>query len=330
MTDDFSNTNIIANQTFDSKSFMETPAAEKTVALFKRTTLAARLLFFHYLLTFAASYLGIIAACLLLFFTGMSLAEFCVLSVMLFLTHIGLEIGYHRLFSHASFKAKVPLRAGLAILGSMTGQGSVIYWTALHRHHHASSDSDDDIHAPYVAGKLTPASFMHAYGAWILSQRITNPVLYVPDLLQDKVIRFISQTYFVWFFLGIIAPGLVLFAITADPNSIWRGIVFGGLARLFLVNHITGCVNSICHIFGYRSFATKDKSVNNSWLAPFTLGASWHNNHHAFPWSARLDFSPTQIDPGGMLIELFALLGLASDVKKPGAELIREKKNQAN
>ncbi len=330
MNDDHGNSNIIANQTFDTQVAPGVPvnAEDQKVSLFKRTSLAARLLFFHYLLTFAASYLGFAAACLLLLYTGMSANEFAVLAVMFFLTHVGLEIGYHRLFSHASFKAKMPLRSALAIFGSMTGQGGVIYWTALHRHHHSSSDTADDIHTPYFKGKLTPASFIHAYGSWILSQRITNPVLYVPDLLQDKPIRFISQTYFVWFFLGLLAPGAILYAISGNPNSIWRGIIFGGLARMFLVNHATGCVNSICHIFGKRSFATKDKSVNNGWLAIPTLGASWHNNHHAFPWSARLDFSPMQIDPGGWLIQIFALLGLASEVRKPAAELIKEKQQE--
>jgi stearoyl-CoA desaturase (Delta-9 desaturase) len=245
---------------------------------------------------------------------------------------VGVEVGFHRHFSHRSFKAHPLVRNTLAILGSMAFQGPVIWWAATHRRHHAFSDHDGDPHSPH----LHPPGLLHflkgqlhSHMGWLFvptSTRAAGWDRYGYDLYRDRAIFRIHSLYFYWLALGFVLPGLVAGLLSRSWTGALLGVLWGGFVRIFMMNHLTyWCINSVTHTFGRRPFVSNDNSVNNGWLALPTLGQSWHNNHHAFPASAIMGLRWWQLDPGKWLIRVLQGLGLAWDVHEPTPELIQRK-----
>ncbi|MBE9045183.1 acyl-CoA desaturase [Pleurocapsales cyanobacterium LEGE 10410] len=261
---------------------------------------------------------------------GISSWEIWLLVGMYFLTALGLEVGFHRYFSHHAFQTTTTIRIILAILGSMAAGGGVVYWAAHHRRHHQYADRPGDVHSPYVTATSGIGNRLgglwHAHVGWIFQGEISNSMLFAKDLLRDPIIVKINQLHLVWVALGLLIPAVIGGMITATWSGVWGGLLWGGLVRIFLVHHFIWSTNSICHAFGSRPFVTGDRSTNNLWLALPTLGQSWHNNHHAFPNSAIVGLHWWQIDLGAWVIRALETMGLVWNVKRPKPTAIESKK----
>ena len=245
--------------------------------------------------------------------------------VMFFLVGTGLTVGYHRLFTHKSFKSSVTLRVLLAIFGSMAAQGPVVFWVALHRMHHDLADHEGDPHSPNLHGRSAwqrTKGLLHAYVGWTLVHDVPNANYYAKDLLADKAIMTVNRLYYLWIALGLIGPALVCGAITRSGAGAIEGLLWGGLVRMFALHNMIWWITSFAHSFGTRDLVCKDLSTNNAWIALPTLGEGWHNNHHAFPSAAVLSFKWWQFDLSGWLILFLQRCGLVWDVQRPSRELI--------
>jgi stearoyl-CoA desaturase (delta-9 desaturase) len=246
------------------------------------------------------------------------------------LTGLGITVGFHRLFTHRSFKTGRVVRATLGILGSAAIEGPVISWVADHRKHHAFSDRPGDPHSPHVdhgVGVLgSIRGLLHAHIGWLFvhDQRGARD-RYAPDLLADPVMRFVHRWFPVWALGGLAAAFGLGFAIGGSVETGLTGLLWGGGVRLLILHHATYSINSICHVFGRRRFATRDESRNVLWLSVFSFGESWHNNHHAFPTSARHGLRRWELDPSALVIRMLAACRLAWDVVDVSEERQRRK-----
>lgn len=256
--------------------------------------------------------------------------DLVILAVTYTATGLGISVGYHRLFTHRSFKTTRGVRIALAVLGSAAVQGSVIEWAATHRKHHRFSDQPGDPHSPNVnhaeGWPGTLKGLVHAHVGWMFRGKdMANPARYAKDLLADRDLRFISRAFPLWVVAGLALPFGLGVVLTNSIVGGLTGLLWGGAVRIFLLHHATFSVNSLCHSFGRRPFVTGDESRNLSWLAPLTFGEAWHNGHHAFPTSARHGLRPHQLDPSAGLIGLFERTGLAWDVVRIGPKRIQSK-----
>jgi stearoyl-CoA desaturase (delta-9 desaturase) len=232
---------------------------------------------------------------------------------------MGISIGYHRLLAHRAFTTVRPLRVFFVAAGAMAGQGPPLIWTAHHRRHHRVADKPGDPHSPYhddepgVRGALK--GLWHAHLGWLFDRDLTsNPIRYCPDIARDPDVRFISAHFVEFVLLGMLIPGLLGLALTQTVTGFLTGVLWGGLVRFFLLNHVTYAVNSVGHYFGKRRFATPDESRNVAWLAIPSFGEGWHNNHHAFPRSYRHGMRWYEVDISAMVIGTLERLGLARNV----------------
>jgi stearoyl-CoA desaturase (Delta-9 desaturase) len=257
-------------------------------------------------------------------------SDLVVFGVLYVLTGLGVTVGFHRHLTHRSFKTRPAVRALLAVLGSAAIEGPVISWVADHRKHHAFADRVGDPHSPHVdhgvgwRGALR--GLLHAHVGWLFrhDQRGAR-ARYAPDLLADPVIRFVDRTFVIWALAGLAAAFGLGVAIGGSLAAGLTGLLWGGGVRLFVLHHATYSINSICHVFGRRSFDTADESHNVCWLALPTFGEAWHNNHHAFPTSARHGLARGQIDLSAMVIRGLEASGLAWDVVRVSPERMRRK-----
>jgi len=236
---------------------------------------------------------------------------------------LGVTVGYHRLFTHSSFKANRPLRIGLAIAGSLAIEGPVIRWVADHRRHHAFSDKEGDPHSPWRYGETVPAlikGLAFAHIGWLFDIEHTNRDKYTPDLMRDRDIARVDRLFPLWAALSLLAPALLGGLITWSFAGALSAFFWASLVRIFVLHHVTWSINSICHAIGRRPFAARDKSANFWPLAILSFGESWHNMHHADPTSARHGVLRGQIDESARVIRLFEKLGWATDVRWPKPE----------
>jgi stearoyl-CoA desaturase (delta-9 desaturase) len=260
-------------------------------------------------LTIGLPLAGAAAAALLAWNRGAGWPELLACGVMFVLTLVGVEVGFHRHFAHRSFKAARPLRLLLAGLGSMALQGSVLWWAGVHRVHHGRADREGDPHSPLQG-------LLHAHLGWLFRNLYPPGWRRASDLFRDEVVRSATRSYFAWGVLGLLLPALAVGLATSSWRGVLLGFLWGGLLRVFLVNHVVWSINSICHAFGSRSYPTADQSRNNLVLALPSLGFSWHNNHHAYPGSAVNAHRWWQLDLCGLLILGLAAAGLAWDVRR--------------
>ncbi len=235
---------------------------------------------------------------------------------------LGIAVGFHRYFTHGSFKAKRSLRIALAIAGSLAIEGPVLTWVADHRRHHKYSDREGDPHSPWRFGndwKALTKGLLYAHMGWMFNPNRTSKQRFCPDLLADRDMRRISLS-----FPRIVAVSLLLPAAIGGLWSMsWPGAVtaffWATLVRVAALHHVTWSINSICHTFGQESFEVRDKSRNVAFLAIASFGESWHNLHHADPTCARHGALKGQIDPGARVIRMLEKLGLAYNVRWPDA-----------
>ena len=261
-------------------------------------------------------FVGVIAAVALLWDSAVDGVDLGLLGAMYLLTAAGVTVGYHRLLTHRAFQTYPWLERALAVLGSMSVQGSVMDWVADHRKHHAHTDKEGDPHSPHVGHGNGLGGLWHAHTGWLLeTQGQADWKRYAAELYEDNAMRRIGRRFPLLVLVSVLLPtvaGFILDGFTL--GGALRGLIWGGLVRIFLVHHVTWSVNSICHFFGSRRFDTKDRSTNVAWLSVPSLGESWHHNHHAFPRSAYHGLRWWEIDPSGLLISTLERLGLAWNV----------------
>jgi stearoyl-CoA desaturase (delta-9 desaturase) len=218
-------------------------------------------------------------------------SDLIALGVMYVIGALGISVGFHRLLAHRSFQTYRPIYDALAIAGTMAGQGPPIIWAAHHRRHHRLADKDGDPHSPYLDGEpgrlAVIKGLWHAHLGWLFDEELTSdPMRYCPDLVRDRHLRWISEHFIAIVIGGLLLPAALGYLLTGTLVGALTGFVWGGLVRLFVLNHVTYAVNSIGHYYGRRRFSTPDESRNVAWLAIPSFGEAWHNNHHAFPKSA--------------------------------------------
>ncbi len=243
---------------------------------------------------------------------------------------LGITAGYHRHFTHRSFKAKRGLRIALAVAGGMALEGPVKLWVAEHRRHHKYADRPGDPHSPWLFGTSSTAllrGLWHAQVGWFHSARTTSSYdHYVPDLLKDPDVRRLDRWYPLTVATSLLLPPLVAALWTQSWQGVASAFFWAGLVRYALVHHATWSVNSIAHAFGDQPYRTPDQSRDNRWVALLTFGEGWHNFHHAAPTSARHGALEGQFDLTAAVIRLFERLGWAYDVRWPDQTTITAKR----
>jgi len=217
--------------------------------------------------------------------------------------------GYHRYFSHRSFKTSRAFQLVLAVLGSLSMQKGPLWWAAHHRHHHRHSDRHGDIHSPGLLG------FFWSHVGWIItSEHNDTDYERIADFSRYPELRWLNRWHFV--------PGLVMAAILLAVGGV-PAFVWGFLVSTVFVWHATFCINSLTHIFGRRRYDTKDDSRNSLLLALLTLGEGWHNNHHYYKASTRQGFFWWEVDLTYYALRGLAALGVVWDLKEPSEKVKR-------
>ncbi|MEV4537423.1 acyl-CoA desaturase [Asanoa sp. NPDC049518] len=255
--------------------------------------------------------------------------------VLYVVSGLGITVGFHRYFTHGSFKAKRWLRVTLAVAGSFAIEGNVIQWVADHRRHHAFSDQEGDPHSPWRFGGgvwgLTKGLFF-AHVGWLFSRELGNRARFAPDLMADKAIARVDRLFPLLVVISTLSPALVGGLVTMSWTGALTAFFWAGLVRIAVLHHVTWSINSVCHVYGERPFEVRqgDKASNFWPLAILSFGESWHNLHHADPTSARHGVLKGQIDISARTIWLFEKVGAAYDVRWPKPERIAAKLVKTN
>ncbi len=265
---------------------------------------------FILLLTPIASIVGLIY----LVHTGdMHLATWMLGLILLFAAGFGITVGYHRLFSHRSYKAAWPVRLVLALIGASAFQGSVLEWCTDHRNHHLYTDTDKD---PYSINK----GFWYAHIGWLfVLDHKKRDFSNVDELAADPILKFQHKFYVpLAILMGLIMP----MGIAALWGDALGGLIIAGFLRTVINHHLTFAINSVCHMFGQRNYSEKQSARDNWITALFTFGEGYHNFHHQFPLDYRNGVRFYQYDPTKWIIRSLAYVGLASDLKRVDAHRI--------
>jgi stearoyl-CoA desaturase (delta-9 desaturase) len=254
--------------------------------------------------------------------------DLAIMVVMYAVTGHGITVGFHRLFTHKSFKPNRVVKNVLAIAGSMAIQGPVVRWVADHRKHHKFSDRDGDPHSPWKYGTSMRAlwkGFWHAHMMWLFDTEQTPQRKYAPDLMNDPDIVRISRNFWAFVLVSIFLPAVLGGLISWSWEGALTAFFWGSLVRISLLHHVTWSINSICHTIGSRPFVSRDKSGNVWWLAIPSMGESWHNLHHADPTCARHGVLRGQVDTSARIIRMMEKAGWVHDVRWPVRERIQSK-----
>lgn len=246
--------------------------------------------------------------------TGVS-TKAVVLCVVLYVVRMfGITAGYHRYFSHKSYKTGRVMQFILAWVAQSSMQRGVLWWAAHHRDHHAHSDREGDPHSPILH------SFLHAHVLWLWTDGADEPKSRVRDLERYPEL--------VWLDKNWLLPPITL-AIAVFLYAGWSGLVIGFFLSTLLTWHGTFLVNSVAHMIGTRPYNTKDRSRNNIVIALVTMGEGWHNNHHYYMNSVRQGFRWWQIDITYYILKAMSWVGLVWDLKTPPKEVIFEQTARA-
>jgi stearoyl-CoA desaturase (delta-9 desaturase) len=263
---------------------------------------------------------ALVAAVMLTWGWGITLLDVVIATIAYFGTGLGVTVGFHRHFTHKSFKATRPMKVALAITGSLAFQGSIVSWVADHRRHHAFSDKEGDPHSPWLFGTGPLAlvrGFWHAHMGWLFDRDKTNARRFAPDLLADRDVAAVDRQFVLLTAVSLGVPALLGGLLSWSWWGALTAFLWGGLVRVGLLHHVTWSINSICHMAGRRPFGTRDRSANVWWLAVLSFGESWHNLHHADPTCARHGVQRGQVDISARVIHAFEKLGWATSVRWP-------------
>ncbi len=249
-----------------------------------------------------------LAALLPALFTWKAVITMIVLCILT--SAIGISLCFHRSLTHRGLRLIKPLEYITAFFGTLALQGGPITWVATHRQHHAATDAEGDPHG-------ADRGFLWSHMAWLFAKNRNVPsaddrVRLARDLASDPFYRFLDK-----YDVPIqVALGVALYFFGGLPAVVW-----GVFVRLVLMYHSTWFVNSASHMFGYRSYKTNDLSRNNWWVAILSWGEGWHNNHHAFQFSARHGLRWFEFDPVWWIIKALAWVRLAREIKVPTIEM---------
>lgn len=269
--------------------------------------------------------MGLAAAVWLFWQHGVGWFDLSLGASLYLITGLGISLGFHRLFTHRSFRARRVLRIALGVAGSLAAEGSLISWVSHHRRHHVHADKTGDPHSPWT---VDPGRFrrlrglFHAHVGWLFSAAASSPKRWSPDLVADRDVAMISKLAPLWMVLSLALPFAIGWAVTGSIVGAALALVWAGLVRIALLHHVTWGVNSFGHMFGKHPYQSGDRSGNIAWLSIVSFGDSWHNSHHAFPALARHGCDRGQLDPSAAVLRVFEGLGWASHVKRPTAVLL--------
>jgi stearoyl-CoA desaturase (Delta-9 desaturase) len=273
--------------------------------------------------------LAVLAAVPLAWGWGVGWRDIVLAVAFYYLSGLGISMGFHRYFTHGSFKATRPFKIVLAVAGTLAIEGPVLTWVADHRRHHKYSDREGDPHSPWRFGndwKALTKGLGFAHVGWLFERGITSQEKFCPDWLADSDIRRISRWFPQLTAVSLLAPA----AIGGLWSWSWVGALtaffWASLVRVSLLHHVTWSINSICHTFGKEEFEVRDKSRNVNWLAILSFGESWHNLHHADPTCARHGALRGQIDTAARLIWAAEKLGWVHDVRWPDEARLSSKR----
>jgi len=262
-------------------------------------------------------------ACFAVFFVGFSWTALAALAVTYFSRMFGITGGFHRYFSHRTFKTSRVFQFLLGWLGTSAAQQGPLWWAAHHRHHHRFSDTEHDIHSPVHRG------FLWSHIGWVMCKKYekTN-VNAIPDFAKYPELRFLNDYHWIpplvlalaCFFTGM---ALEYLAPSLGTNR-WQILVWGFFVSTTILYHATFCINSLAHVLGSRRFNTSDHSRNNFWLALATMGEGWHNNHHRYANSERQGFYWWEIDMSHYILKMLSWMGLVWDLKTPPKRIYEE------
>ncbi|WP_055589871.1 acyl-CoA desaturase [Streptacidiphilus griseoplanus] len=274
-------------------------------------------------------FLALVAAVPVAWGWGLGWRDLAIAVAMYYIACHGITVGFHRCFTHGSFKPNRPLKIAVAIAGSLAVEGPLVRWVADHRRHHRYSDKDGDPHSPWRYGETVPAllkGLFWAHMGWMFDEEQTDQRKYAPDLIKDDDIRRISRQFALWTVVSLAIPPLLGGLLSWSWQGALTAFFWGSLVRVALLHHVTWSINSICHAVGRRPFRSRDKSGNVWWLAVLSCGESWHNLHHADPTSARHGVLRGQLDSSARIIRWFELAGWARDVRWPSAERLESRR----
>ena len=267
-----------------------------------------------------AVFWGIHAACLGVIWVGISPIAVAVCAALYLLRMFAITGGYHRYFSHRTYKTSRLFQFILAFIGASSAQKGPLWWAGHHRHHHRHSDTDEDIHPP-------SKGLWWAHVGWVVSPAYLETRMHeVKDLARYPELRFIDE----WHLIAPVALGVSMFALGLgleaagfDTNG-WQMLIWGFFISTTLVYHGTFVINSLTHKWGRRRFATTDNSRNSFILSLITLGEGWHNNHHRYPGSERQGFYWWEIDLTHYALTVLSWFGIVWDLRKPPAHIYEE------
>ncbi|MDD5262324.1 MAG: fatty acid desaturase [Methylacidiphilales bacterium] len=249
---------------------------------------------------------------------GLNLFQIGLFLFFFLCTGLSITLGYHRLFAHRSFEARLPVRLACLIFGATAFESSVLEWASDHRRHHKHVDGEDD---PYDITK----GFFHAHMGWMLFKlKPTPPLDNVADLQKDTLVMW-QHRHWPWIagIVGFAIPALIGWAYGGWVQAL-GGFLIAGVFRVVCVQHSTFCINSMCHTLGTRPYSSKC-SARDSWLmALFTFGEGYHNFHHEFQHDYRNGAKPWQFDPTKWLIWILSKVGLTRGLRQVPAQKIRE------
>jgi stearoyl-CoA desaturase (Delta-9 desaturase) len=266
-------------------------------------------------------FLALLAAIPLAWVWGFLNWQDIVLAVVFYqITGNGIAMGFHRYFTHGSYKATRSFKIALALAGSMAIEGPILNWVADHRRHHKYSDAEGDPHSPWRFGtgwKALTKGLVFAHVGWLFDPNKTSKQKFCPDWLADPDVHRIHR-WFPWVATAsLLAPALIGGLWTWSWLGALTAFFWASLVRVAFLHHVTWSINSICHTFGKEEFDVRDKSRNVNWLAVLSFGESWHNLHHADPTCARHGVLKGQIDIAARLIWVAEKLGWVYDVRWP-------------
>jgi sn-1 stearoyl-lipid 9-desaturase len=242
------------------------------------------------------------------------ISDLIVLAILSYCTGVlGVTLCYHRVLTHRSLRLRKPLEYCFAFFGTLALQGDPIRWIAVHRKHHAHADHDGDPHSIELG-------FKWAHVDWLYRHNVAYPTedeiaRYAPDLYADPFYRALAR---------LALPLQLVLAIALFLFGGWAWVVWGMFVRLIVSYHSTWFVNSAAHMLGYRTYRTSDRSTNCWWVAVLAFGEGWHNNHHAFPFSARHGLRWFEVDMTWWHVRVLAFLRLADRIRIP-SEVMRRR-----
>ena len=262
-----------------------------------------------------AAFWGVHLACLLAFYTGVTWSAFAVCLGLFWLRMFGITAGYHRYFSHRSYKTSRAFQFVLALLGTLSVQKGVLWWAANHRVHHKYSDQEGDVHSPVRDG------FWWAHVGWILADDWEETQYdRIPDMAKYPELRWLNEHY-------LVPPVTLAVLLFLVGGLTW--LVWGFFVSTTMLWHSTFTINSLSHVYGSRRYETTDTSRNNVWLALLTMGEGWHNNHHRYMNSTRQGFFWWEVDASYYILTALSWVGVVWDLHQPPRKLLLPESHDA-